>query len=122
MGFFDRLFNSKDEQTRPKTQRYGERKNVKIKCASCGSSELYRANMETLSCRSCGRDYSLDEARKTMGTVYCRDCIQHSVNLFDDGILERCNIWGLDNCSSGCDRKETTPRYRWTDANRWEKD
>ena len=55
-------------------------------------------------------------------TEYCQGCIHHAVYPIDGKTHEVCNIWGRDCCYSGCDRKETTPRFRWTDANRWEKD
>jgi len=55
-------------------------------------------------------------------TDYCQGCIHHYVYPIDEKTHEVCNIWGRDGCYSGCDRKETTPRFRWTDANRWDKD
>lgn len=55
-------------------------------------------------------------------TDYCQGCIHHAVYPIDGKTHEVCNIWGRNGCYSGCDRKETTPRFRWTDANRWEKD
>ena len=122
MGLLGGFFKSNNKSKRAATPRYGRRQNVKIRCASCGSDKLHKDNKDIISCQSCGKDYSLGEARKTLGTVYCRDCINHSINLYSDGILERCNIWGLDNCYSVCDRKETKPPKRWTDANRWERD
>ena len=91
-----------------------------IRCASCGAAEIAREDMEHLRCRRCGRIYTLDEARKTMGTPFCRDCIYHGVNLYDPGIMENCFIWGLGKCREKCGRKETKPHVRWTDANRWE--
>lgn len=55
-------------------------------------------------------------------TEYCCDCIYHYVYPIDGETHEVCNIWGKDGCYIGCNRKETTPGYRWTDANRWDKD
>ena len=55
-------------------------------------------------------------------TEYCVDCIHHYVYPVDGKTHEVCNIWGRDGCYFGCNRKETTPHFRWTDANRWEKD
>ena len=54
-------------------------------------------------------------------TEYCKGCIHHAVYPIDGKTHEVCNIWGRGGCYSGCDRKETTLRFRWTDANRWEK-
>lgn len=55
-------------------------------------------------------------------TEYCIGCIHHHVYPIDGKTHEVCNIWGRDKCQSGCDRKETSPKFRWTDANRWDKD
>ena len=55
-------------------------------------------------------------------TEYCIGCIHHHVYPIDRKTHEVCNIWGRDNWRPGCDRKETTPKFRWTDANRWDKD
>ena len=57
-----------------------------------------------------------------METDYCQGCIHHAVYPIDGETHEVCNVWGRDGCYSGCDRKETTPRFCWTDANRWDKD
>lgn len=55
-------------------------------------------------------------------TQYCIDCIHHYVFPIDGKTHEVCNIWGRDNCYKGCRKKETEPKYRWTDANRWDRD
>ncbi len=121
MGFLSKLLGSYGNQTNRSSQ-VQNGKNVVIKCASCGGSDLYREGREYICCRSCGAQYTMDEARKKMGTSFCRDCIYHSINLYAGGITEHCVIWGLDKCRSRCDRKETKPPHRWTDANRWDKD
>ena len=120
MGFIDKLFNSISDQSRSSSS-HNVSQHVCIKCATCGSDNLLRESKETISCKSCGRQYTIDEARKAMGTTNCRDCIYHSINLYDVGITEYCVIWGLDKCRSRCDRKATQPPHRWTDANRWER-
>ena len=107
------------EQSNRPSNRNGENDGV-IRCASCHSAEIQREDMEHLRCNRCGKLYTLDEARKKMGTTFCQDCIYHEVNLFDPGIMERCGIWGLGKCRAKCNRKATKPQYRWTDANRWE--
>ena len=53
-------------------------------------------------------------------TSYCINCIHHYVYPIDGQTHEVCNIWGKDKCRKGCKRKETTPKFRWTDANRWD--
>ncbi len=121
MGFFKMLFDSfVNKEQNPSG--YNKQISTRIRCADCGSSDLEREGMEIIHCCSCGRQYSMEEARKVMGTNFCRDCIYHTINLYEDGIMEHCFIWGLNKCQSGCNRKETKPTYRWTDANRWEKD
>lgn len=120
MGFLDRLLNSLNESARS-ASRQSDR-SATIKCAACGSMDIQRPERETIVCQSCGKHYTLYEARKTMGTPNCRNCIYHSINLYSGGMKEHCVIWGLDKCRSNCDRKETKPPHRWTDANRWEKD
>ena len=107
------------EQSNRPSNRNGENDGV-IRCASCHSAEIQREDMEHLRCNRCGKLYTLDEARKKMGTTFCQNCIYHEVNLFDPGIMERCGIWGLGKCRAKCNRKATKPQYRWTDANRWE--
>ena len=119
MSFFHRLLNS---LTRSKDDHIAVAKPVQIKCPICGSATINRISMETISCECCGKEYTMDEASKTMGTVHCRDCIYHSINLFDIGIAERCAIWGLDECNENCNRKATKPPYYWSDENRWDRD
>lgn len=53
-------------------------------------------------------------------TSYCINCIHHYVYPIDGQTHEVCNICGKDKCRKGCKRKETTPKFRWTDANRWD--
>lgn len=55
-------------------------------------------------------------------TEYCQGCIHHYVYPINGVTHEVCNIYGRDGCYSGCNRKETSPRFRWTDANRWDND
>ena len=93
--------------------------NVQIRCASCNSNDLSLDGRETIVCQCCGRRYSLDEARKTMGSYNCLDCIYHSVNLFSEGFAEHCFHWDY-KCHPNCAKKRTTPENRWTDANRWD--
>lgn len=120
MSFLRNILSSlsEKEQSTPRSQD----RSATIKCAVCGSREIQRPDRETIVCMSCGKQYTLDEARKNMGTANCRNCIYHSINLYSGGIKEDCVIWGLDKCRLNCNRKETKPPHRWTDANRWEKD
>lgn len=122
MSLLGKIFDAFNESNSTHAHGSSGDKHVLIRCAACSSGDLFRENMETITCNSCGRRYSLDEARKAMGTVNCRDCIYHSINLYDGGITEHCVIWGLDECRSICDRKATKPPHRWTDANRWDRD
>ena len=118
MSFFDYL---RKTLTQDDALSYEKQKSLQIRCALCNSTDLLRDGRESIVCRACGKQYSLDEARKTMGTANCLDCIFHNVDQYNDGITERCFHWDY-TCRSICDKKQTKPSRRWTDAARWEKE
>lgn len=118
MSFFDHLIKA---LTQGNVSSHAGQEILQIRCASCNSADLFLNGRESIVCRACGKHYSLDEARKTMGTSNCLDCIYHSVNQYSEGIAERCFHWDY-MCRSRCDKKQTKPSRRWTDAARWERD
>lgn len=75
MSLLGKLFDALNESSSTHAHGNSGDSHVLIRCAACGSGDLFRENMETIVCNSCGKRYSMDEARKAMGTANCRDCI-----------------------------------------------